>query len=102
MSANARSIAQGVRRTVHLDATAGTYAYVRSMQPAATPAADDVLSAFNLSEEERTIALDLAAAPVGCHCLLATGPVAHALTARRLSITLAPRTGAAFAIDPGA
>jgi len=89
---------RGVRRTVHLDAAVGAYAYVCSLAAEANTAkADesdvDVLVVFNLSEAERTIPLP---SNDGLYtCLLSTGaPPQPRAAESRTAVAIAPRTGA--------
>jgi len=90
---------QGARRTVHLDAATGTYAYVCSLTTEAAEAYESdgaVLVVFNLSETERTIPLP---PNDGSYtCLLSTGAPPQARTAAgRTVVTIAPRTGVVLA-----
>jgi cyclomaltodextrinase len=80
----------GGRAVVHLDAEAGTYAYLRASNPA-HPARGDVLAAFNLSGEPRTITLRLPTFGSGTD-LLNNQPVRS--IPGGLEITLAAGTGA--------
>ncbi len=90
-----RALRHGSRRTVHLDAAAGTYAYLRSLPEDQTGGSEDVLSAFNLSEHTRAIPLDLRTRGPGWQVLLATDH-ADARQASSAVLTLAPRSGAAL------
>jgi glycosidase len=80
----------GARRAVHLDAGAGTYAYLRCADPARYTAWD-VLVAVNLSGETRTLRLALDGFG-GTSDLLNGQPVRR--TAEGLEIELAPLSGA--------
>jgi glycosidase len=88
------AVRRGIWRTLHVNGTAGTYAYLRSLP---TRVEDDVVCVFNLGEQERTISLDqpeLAAGGEQWRVLLATGAGARAEGAPR--VTLPPATGAAL------
>lgn len=47
------ALRRGVRKVVHLDAAAGTYAYLRQLE------SEKLVAAFNLSEDPQTLQLDL-------------------------------------------
>ncbi len=87
---------RGMRRTVHLDAAAGTYAYVCALTTEAAEedeSDDDVLVMVNLGETERTIPLPSNAELYTC--LLSTGvPPQLRATEGRTVAAIAPRTGA--------
>ena len=79
----------GERRCMHLDAEAGTYAYLRAADPSRhTPG--DVIAAFNLSREPRTITVPLPGL-TAARDLLNDNPVQR--RSDGLAITLAPQSG---------
>jgi cyclomaltodextrinase len=84
----------GSRQVVHLDPEAGTYAYLRASNPG-RPAPGDVLAAFNLSPEPRTLSLHLPG--FSGTDLLNEQPVRS--IPGEVEVTLAPFTGA-FVAQP--
>jgi glycosidase len=88
---NHPAVRRGIWRTLHVNGTAGTYAYLRTLP---TRMDEDVVCVFNLGEQERTIALDLAEGGALWQVLLATGAGVRAEGALR--VTLPPATGAAL------
>jgi glycosidase len=84
---------EGARETVHLDAGAGTYAYVRA--PEAGSGGYTVLAAFNMSEEERTIRVSSLGGTGEPVSLLTTGSEPRLQsTTDGVSVTLAPMSAA--------
>jgi glycosidase len=84
---------QGMRRVLHLDAEAGTYAYLRAAQPDGYTAGD-VLAAFNLSTEPRSLHIPLAASPAVADKL---GHQVVRPLGNGLEVRLAPLSGAFIA-----
>jgi glycosidase len=88
------ALRRGAWRTLHVNGTAGTYAYLRTLPGRAE---DDVVCVFNLGEQERTLTLDLSdptADGTAWHALLATG--AGVRVAGALQVTLPSATGVAL------
>ncbi|HEX6510490.1 MAG TPA: alpha-amylase family glycosyl hydrolase [Chloroflexota bacterium] len=80
----------GDRRTVHLDSEVATYAYLRT-----PPEGSRILTAFNMSEEERVVRVHLPDEPDQPDCLITTGAAPELRVSRQgLEIGLAPMTAA--------
>jgi hypothetical protein len=86
------ALRRGKRRTVYLDAAAGTFAYGHSHYSQRTEPGGSVLTALNVSTEERTLTLPGFAA--GVACLLSSGAAPRITTAGgETTIALAALTG---------
>lgn len=99
MRASSPILARGKRRAVHLDAEQQTYAYLRTSEAGQEPGAGDVLVAFNLSADTRTLVLSETLLPEHASAVLSTGasPVIHR-SQHQVEIILAPLCGAVFGL----
>jgi glycosidase len=85
----------GDRQTMWLSLQEGTYGYRRTL-PTAPGGERDVLVAFNLSHQPRTLALPVPPAGFTATCLLSTDGATPSLSGAAASLTLAPCCGIAL------
>ncbi|HEX7597223.1 MAG TPA: alpha-glucosidase C-terminal domain-containing protein, partial [Polyangia bacterium] len=86
------ALVEGARQVLHLDAASGTYAYLRAADPA-HPVLGDVLAAFNLSPQPRTISVRL---PGFSGSDLLNGQAVR-VSGNQFEVSLAPMSGAFIA-----
>lgn len=89
-------LALGKRQVVHLDAARQTYAYLRM---SSVDAEEDALAIFNLSQESQVLTFASSLLPENAKLMVSTGvkPVISR-TQAQVQVTLAPLSGAAFAL----
>ena len=85
-------LVEGARQVLHLDAPSGTYAYLRAADPA-HPAPGDVLVAFNLSQQPRTLSVRLP----GFRGFDLLNGQAVRVSGNQFEVSLAPLSGAFIA-----